>query len=315
MKNKKFCNFGIGVLFICNFALAGCQNQYLHKDNRVMMGTFVEVTAQDGRAAVIVFDEFKRVEGLLSKYNPQSEVSRLNAAGRLKVSPETFSLLKKAKEFWGLTDGALDITVAPLIDLWGFTDKRYRVPDQKEIKDTLTRVGMDKIRFKEDDSVVEFIVPAMKIDLGAIAKGYALDCAVRKLKQNNIESCLINAGGQVFCLGEKPGGPWRIAINDPEGRGLRGFLELKDKSAATAGGYEQFFVKDKKRYAHIIDPKTGFPAESGTVSVTVVADDGLTADALSTAIFVLGKEKAGRLLTKFPGVEAKIIEKVHLGES
>jgi thiamine biosynthesis lipoprotein len=148
----------------------------------------------------------------------------------------------------------------------------------------------------------------MSIDLGAVAKGYALDCAADRLRKAGINSCLINTGGQVYCLGSKFGRPWKVAIMDPSGKSFAGYLDLKDRSVSTSGNYEQFFILDNKRYAHILNPKTGSPADTGVSTVTVVAPSGLTADALSTAIFVLGKEKGEALAKKFPDVEVRIID-------
>jgi thiamine biosynthesis lipoprotein len=289
--------------------LCGCQNKQLYKDTQVMMGTFVEVTSPDKNAANIVFNEIKRIESLLSKYNPDSQVSRLNKFGKLNASPDTFYIIKRAKEFWRLSDGAFDITVGPLMDLWGFSDKKYRLPKEEEIKNTLVLIGTDKIILHDDNNMIEFSLSGIKIDLGAIAKGYAVDCAVKKLKEFGIKSCLINAGGQVYGRGDKFGKPWHIAIKDPRSKDFMGYLELKNKSVATSGDYEQYFIQDNLRYTHILNPKTGYPADSRVISVTVIAPDGLTADALSTAIFVLGKEKGSELAKKFPDVKLRIIEK------
>jgi thiamine biosynthesis lipoprotein len=271
-----------------------------------MMGTIVGVTSPDKRAAGIAFAEINRIEGLLSKYKEDSEVSRLNKLGKSVVSPETFYIIKKSKEFWQLSNGAFDVTVAPLVDLWGFTNRNFTVPADEKIKNILNLVGSDKILLHNNENVIEFKFSGMKIDLGAIAKGYALDCAVKKLKEKGINSCLINAGGQVYCLGKKFGLPWRVAIRDPRGKGVVSFLELADQSVATSGDYEQYFIKNNKRYAHILDPKTGYPADSGVIAVTVIAPDGLTSDALATAIFVLGKVKGEALAKKLPGLKVII---------
>jgi thiamine biosynthesis lipoprotein len=271
-----------------------------------MMGTFVEVVSADKQAAPLVFAEIKRIEALLSKYDPQSEISRLNKEGKLKASPQTWYILEKSWEFWVASDGAFDVTVGPLVDLWGFTDKQYRVPKDEEIKTALRRVGMDKISFDERNNVVKFNVPGMEIDLGAIAKGYATDCAAKKLKEAGIKSCLINAGGQIYALGDKFGQPWTIAIRDPRAKSTLSTLELKDQAVSTSGDYEQYFFKGDRRYSHIFNPKTGYPQESGIISVTVIAPDGLTADALSTAIFVLGKDQGQELVKRFPGASAQI---------
>lgn len=279
-----------------------------YRNNRLLMGTFWEVVSPNKEASKIVFTEAGRIEQLLSKYQEDSEVSLLNRTGKLKVSPDTFYIIKKSKEFWQASAGAFDITVAPLVDLWGFTNQEHTVPSDDKVTATLKLVGCDKIILHEKDNVVEFILPGMKIDLGAIAKGFALDCAVKKLREKNINSCLINAGGQVYALGEKSGGPWKIAIQNPRKPEISGVLELKDASTSTSGDYEQFFFEDGKRYCHILNPATGYPADSGIISVTVIADNGLTADALSTAIFVLGKAKGAELAAEFKNTKIKITE-------
>ena len=282
------------------------KTKQLYRDNRLLMGTIWEITSPDKQAGEIVFSEAGRIERLLSKYIASSEISQLNRLGKLKVSAETFYIIKKSQEFYHLCQGAFDITVAPLIDLWGFTNQKFQVPGDDQIQAVLKRVGNDKIILHEKDNVVEFRIPGMKIDLGAVAKGFAIDCAVKKLKEKNINSCLINAGGQVYALGDKFGQNWKIAIrraNKPE---ITGSFELKNKSASTSGNYEQFFFKDGRRYCHIIDPRTGYPAESGITSVTVLAEQGLVADVLSTSIFVLGKRDVQEILKKFPGTSTKI---------
>jgi thiamine biosynthesis lipoprotein len=287
----------------------GKLGEKLYHDKWVAMGTFVEVISPDKNAAKIVFDEISRIEGLLSKYKPESEVSRLNKLGTLKVSPETFYIIKKAKDFYALSNGAFDITVAPLINLWGFTSKQYYLPSDREIKNTLRLIGSDKIVLHENNSVIQFKIRGMQIDLGAIAKGFAIDCAVAKLKDAGIKSCLINAGGQIYCLGNRFFKPWKVAIKDPrkENR-LAGYLELKDKAVSTSGDYEQFFFKGNKRYSHILNPKTGYPADTDIIAVTIISNDGLTADAVSTMIFVLGKQKWEEIASKINPIEVRILE-------
>ena len=298
----------IFIFFVFIFLLCGCQNKSMRKESRVMMGTFVEVISSDRRAADIVFDEIKRIEGLLSRYKPESEIAKINTKGRIKASTDTFYTMRKAKEFWLLSDGAFDVTIGPLMNIWGFTDKKYRIPDAQEVDATLKLVGFNKVVLDDSLNIIEFKDSDMKLDLGAIAKGYAVDCAVRRLKQEGINSCLINAGGDIYCLGDKSGQPWVVAVQDPRGEDLVEYLQLKDKAVATSGDYQQFFVKGAKRYSHIVNPKTGYPADMGVVSVTVIAPDCLTADALATTVFVLGKEKGHELAKKIPGVTIRVIE-------
>ena len=279
------------------------KNIRLYRANHLLMGTFWEVTSTHKEAGEIVFSEAKRIENLLSKYIKESEISRLNRAGKLKVSPDTFYIIKKSKEFWQQSNGAFDITAAVLVELWGFSNQEYKIPDQASIKKNLNLVGSDKIILHEKDNVVEFKLSGMKIDLGGIAKGFALDCCVRILKENNINNCLINAGGQVYALGKGPKGNWKVAIQNPRKRQISKIIELEDKSVSTSGDYEQFFLKNGKRYCHIINPKTGYPVDSGIFSVTVIDNSALTADALLTTAFILGKEEVEMLKRKFPETE------------
>ncbi len=294
--------------FVLTLLLSGCQKPKLYSDNRLLMGTYVEVISPAKEAGEIVFQEIARIENLLSKYIPESEVSRLNKSGSLKLNPETFYVLRKSEEFCRLTNGAFDITVGPLMGLWGFTDGKFRQPSEEEIKNTLGFTGCGKIILRPTDNSAEFAAPGVKIDLGGIGKGYALDCAVRKLKERGITNCLINAGGQISALGGRFGKPWKVAVKNPRARGVRGFLKLNDRSVSTSGDYEQYFTRGEQRFAHILDPRTGRPARSGIISVTVVAGDGLTADALSTSIFVLGRQKGELLAKQFPGTQVIIAE-------
>ena len=312
-----YCHIAILLLFG-----TACQRRLpLYKDSRLLMGTIVEVISPDQQAADIAFKEIKRIENLLSYYKDDSEVSRLNKQGRLRVSQEALYVINKAGEFWQATQGAFDVVVAPLMELWGFYHRDYRLPSDSEIKERLELIGFDKLEI--DGSIIEFGIEGMRIDLGAIAKGFAIDCAVKKLRLAGINSALLNAGGDIYCLGNKQGIPWRVAINPaPARRGgvkagrspdFGGYLELEDKAVATSGDYEQFFFVNNIRYCHILNPKTGKPAESGIISVSVVAEDCLTADALATSIFVLGKER-GRELAKRFNAEVRMFEDVQNNE-
>ncbi|MFH1578259.1 MAG: FAD:protein FMN transferase [Candidatus Omnitrophota bacterium] len=274
-----------------------------------MMGTVIEVISPDSRAADIAFGEIERIENLLSLYKEESEISRLNKQGSLRVSPQTLLVINKAIKFWGETGGVFDITIAPLVELWGFYNKDYHIPEDAKIKKTLSLIGIDKMNLR--DNIVEFEVKGMKIDLGAIAKGFAVDCAVRELRLAGIDSALLNAGGDIYCLGNKFGQPWRVAIKSGRNKGFSGYLELSDKAVATSGDYEQYFVVDQKRYSHILNPKTGRPADSGVVSVTVIVDDCLTADILATSILILGQKKGIDLAKRF-NAEVRIIEETNV---
>ncbi|MFC1804783.1 FAD:protein FMN transferase [Candidatus Omnitrophota bacterium] len=271
------------------------------------MGTFVTVQSPDKEAIPIAFDEIERVEELLSKFKEESEVSRLNQTGQLQVSDDTFYLLKKAREFWQKSNGAFDISIGPLLDLWGFTNGEYRVPSQDEIMKILASVGTDKISLNDKDNLVKFDAEGMKIDLGAIAKGYAVDSAIKKIKAAGINSCLIDAGGDIYALGVRLNEAWSIGIQDPRQGAVKENIKISNRGIATSGDYERYFKRGNRRYTHILDPKTGYPVQGRIASVTVVAGDCLTADAIATAIFVLGKEKGEAFAQRFADTQVTII--------
>lgn len=259
-------------------------------------------------AAYAAEDEVRRLEALLSRTDPDSQVSVLNGAGGQPeaVDSEVFRLLNAAALYSDVTGGAFDITVAPVVSAWGFTEDEYRVPGQAELEELLTHVGMEHVHAESTGSV--WLDDGTRIDLGGIAKGYAADRIAEILRENGIPRATISLGGNVLAWGDRPDGdPWVVGIQDPrrtdQANGFVGALRLEDGFAVTSGGYQRYFEQDGKTYHHIIDPADGYPADSGLTSVTVVADcdreaaDGLPGagtmcDALSTALFVMGEEKA-----------------------
>ncbi len=255
-------------------------------------GPEAEEAANAGR------DEVYRLERLLSRTDPGSEIFMVNAAEGewTEVSEETFNLIRTAIRYCGETDGAFDLTVAPVMDLWGFTGGEHRVPDDAEILSVLDRIGYEHVLLDEAKSSVKLEIPGMSLDLGAVAKGYAGDCVIKIIQQFDVKSALINLGGNVTVFGSKPdGNGFRVAIKDPEDPEVYlGVLELKDTNIVTSGGYERFFESDGKVYIHIMDPETARPAQSDLLSVSVIDPDGTRCDILSTALFVMGKEEAIR---------------------
>jgi len=299
---------GYILLILVWVLFSSCGQRYYRKSTQLLMGTFVEVTSDDPRAAKIVFAEIKRLDGLLSKFNPQSEVYKLNRLGNLKVSFNTLAVIKKSQKFNQQSGGAFDVTVAPLVDIWkqAISTKVMPTPQQVAVAKWLT--GNKKMVIDERNSTVKFIRKGMQIDLGGIAKGYAVDCAVAKLREAGIKSCLVNAGGNMYALGKKDQRPWKIGIKHPRKKGkMAGYLLLENRAVATSGDYEQYFEIQGRRLSHIIDPKTGYPADNGIVSVTVVSDDATTCDALGTAVFVLGKEKGQKLINGYKDTQVIIL--------
>ena len=215
-----------------------------------------------------------------------------------------WNLIARAKEYRDATNGAFDITIAPVMDAWGFTGDSFRVPEQSELDTLLKKVNSDAIQMLGSPSDSVTLGEGQAIDLGGIAKGYTSDCVEAVFYDHEIENGKISLGGNVFVLGTKPdGSDWRVGIKDPRNEsGLAAILSLRDAYAITSGGYERYFEENGKTYHHIIDPSTGYPADSGLLSVTVVAADngpdwagagnGAMCDAFSTALFVMGEEQA-----------------------
>jgi thiamine biosynthesis lipoprotein len=287
--------------------MVGCQKP-LYQETQFIMGTFVEVKSSDVRAAAIVFDEFKKLDAIFNLFDRNSELSRLNDAQKAVVSEPLYDVMQQAQDFYRRTDGAFDVTVGPVSLLWKKAIASKTLPDPRVVAETLSLVGADFIYLDSKTREVALLKSGMRIDLGGIAKGFALDQAVKKLRAAKIDSALINAGGNVFCLGTNHHAPWRVGVQDPfhEGKVLDE-LVLTDAAAATAGDYQQYVEINGRRYTHIIDPKTGYPVQSGIVSATVVAPDATASDALSTACVVLGLEKSRKLLSQFPDTKAVLV--------
>ena len=247
-------------------------------------------------AADLAAAEITRLEKLLDAGAEDSEVGRINAEGKGKLSPDGIALMKEAGLLYEETGGLFDVTVYPVVELWGFISKDYRVPSDGELSKALDLVGMDTIEaFDPESGRLTLGGKGRKIDFGGIAKGYAAERVCTILKEKGIKSALINLGGNVQALGAKPdGSAWRIGIRNPEGGEYLGVVSCKDRAVVTSGGYERYFEQDGKTYHHIIDPRTGYPAESGLVSVTIVTADGLLADGLSTSLFIMGEDEAIR---------------------
>ena len=263
------------------------------------MDTFMNIKAYGSNAqnaADLAEKEIIRLEALLSVNVPESDISRINKSNDgTVVSADTISIIQKAVEVSGKTDGALDITVYPLLAEWGFTTGKYNVPSKERISELLENVDYKKIKLDTEKNSV-CLPERMSIELGAAAKGYTGDRVRDILKENGIESAIINLGGNVCAIGRKPdGSEWTVGIKDPNDTGeIICTVKVENKSVITSGNYERFFVGDDGHiYGHIIDTKTGYPVDNnGILSVTIIGSDGTECDALSTALFVMGKEKA-----------------------
>lgn len=239
-------------------------------------------------------DKINELDELLSTGKETSEVSKLNKSGKEVLSKTTADLVKKSLQIYEKTEGLFDITIYPLMELWGFPTKNYRVPSDKEIAEKLEVVGSDKIIFNEDTREVSFKNQGLEIDFGGIGKGYITDELVKILKEEKVESAIINLGGNVFGYEKKPDGSlWNVAIRDPNvPESYMAVIRLENCAVITSGGYERFFEENGSIYHHILDPGSGKPSKSGLKSVSIVSKEGTLADALSTSLFIMGKEKA-----------------------
>jgi FAD:protein FMN transferase len=322
--SKPSCLF-LALLFLFPFIVSCSRNSSdpLHKSSRLLLGTLVEVTIpgdadKAASATQAVFDEIKRIEDLTS-FHKQSGLTAVNDAagtGPVKVDAELLDLIATALDTSEKTKGAFDPTVGVLSRLWSFSGGEPRLPDQSEIADALTKVGGARIQIDRSAGTISLPVKGMALDLGGIAKGYALDRSAKVLKDHGITSALVNAGGDVLVMGEKePGKPWRVGVQDPRNpREVVAVVAVKDRVIMTSGDYERFFIKDGKRYHHILNPKTGYPAE-GVQSVTLVATSGVRAEPLGTTIFAKGIADGLAYVQSLGDVEAMVIDgngEVHL---
>ncbi len=274
--------------------LCSCEDASPHNTDFFAMDTYMQITAygkNGDKAANACKVEVQRLEKLFSVTDENSDISKINSNGTAAVNTDTVDIISCAKEMGDKTGGALDITVYPVLREWGFTTGEYRIPPQETINSLLASVDYSKI---EIDGNNVSVPQGVMLDLGAVAKGYASDKAAEIMRENDVTSALINLGGNITAIGSNPDkSPWRIGVRDPFSADNIGVINVTDKSVVTSGSYERCFTgEDGRTYHHIIDPESGCPAESGLVSVTVVGDSGLMCDALSTALFVMGEEKA-----------------------
>lgn len=275
------------------------------------MDTYMTVTAYGEHASEAVDKaetEIKRLDEMLSTGNENSEVYKLNQNGEAVVSDDTAYLYERSEKIYKQTKGVFDISIYPVMDAWGFTTENYRIPAEDELSALLKNVDASKIQY--DKKTKKITLPKnVKIDFGGIAKGYTSSRIMQIYKKCGVTSGLVSLGGNVQLLGAKPdGSAWKVAVESPDEDGnYLGILQAKDKAVITSGGYERYFEKNGKKYHHIIDPATGYPAENGLTSVTIVSDDGTLADGLSTSLFIMGKEKAEKFWKKYSDTNVDVI--------
>lgn len=315
IRRALFCVAAAGVLL-----LASCTQEKTVpesvSDSTLALGTVcsVKVYGEENREHIpAVFDLVEEIEAKMSVKMEDTEAARVNsrAGGEpVQVSEETFHVIREGKRYSALGDGAFDITIKPLVDLWGIGTEAARVPGDAEIRDALEKVDYTELRLDEQRSAVQLQKEGMGLDLGGIAKGYASDRAAALLREKGVEYGIINFGGNVLAFGEKGGNQaWRIGIQSPvaERGSYVGIVDIRNKAVVTSGKYERYFEQDGTRYHHILDPGDGRPVRNSLISVSIVTEEALKADALSTLIFVKGLNDGLAMAERMEGVEAILI--------
>jgi thiamine biosynthesis lipoprotein len=273
---------------------------------------WVSDTAATEQAFEEVFREFERLDGLLSVWREGSDVNRINAAaGRaaVPVHPEVREILATARQISEWTGGKFDVTFGALADVWKFDhDQDNSIPDEAAIQERLLLVDYTGVVVDDRAGTVSLARRGMRIHLGGIGKGYAVDRAVGILRRRGIRDFIVQSGGDLYAGGARGGTPWRLGINDPRGAPGESFgtVELSDATFSTSGDYERFFMKGNIRYHHLLDPDIGQPARECR-SVTIVADRAIVADGLSTGVFIMGPAAGMALIEKLPRVEGVIV--------
>ncbi len=284
-------------------------------EHRLLMGTIVQITAIDPDEDVLhsaidkAFATIAHLDSVATRFSPDSAVEEINSRSpgeeRTYIDLDVSTIISRSQAISRMTGGAFDVTIAPLVDLWTF-EEGADLPTDEEIREALSTVGYQQIRLHPTSGGLTLSTD-VRIDLDGIAKGRAVDRAYDMLRMAGVDAAVIDAGGDVRMLGlPSEGGSWRIGLKHPREDGLLGVLSLGDESVATSGDYQRFILRDGERYHHILDPSTGLPAR-GVMSVTIVTERCEDADALATAVFVMGARRGMRFVERTDGVEAVIV--------
>ena len=297
-------------ILIC-LLMCGCSqnNMKEYTKNIFAMDTVMDlkIYSENDEALSEAKAEIQRIDALFDRGNENSDIYRINKNKSADVSAETAEVIRAALSISERTDGAFDITVAPVMDLWGFYGNEFNVPSDSELQSALEDVGYEKIQL---DGTNISIPENTSIDLGGIGKGYTSDRIADLLKNRGVKSAIISLGGNVHAIGKRnDGSEWTVGITDPHNKSqLIGKLKISDKAVITSGAYQRYFEQEGITYHHIIDPTTGKSADSGLASVTVITDSGMTADGLSTALFVMGLDKAIELWRSSSDFDAVFVD-------
>lgn len=319
MKIKRIILFS--TLFIFAMIATSCsfkKEEPVVNRQTYLMGTIIDLKIYGKNAKEAsekCVDKISEIENKMSTNIDTSEISKINknaGIAPIKVSKNTLAVIKSSLYYSNKTKGTFDITVEPLVRLWGIGTDKARVPSLDEIKEKLKLINYKDIIIDEKNSTIMLKNKGQAIDLGAIAKGYTADEVKKILIENNIKSAFVSLGGNIYVLGNKTdNSPWNIAIRNPinPGGDYLGMIPLSNKSIVTSGNYERYFEKDGKRYHHIFDTSTGYPAEKGLISVSIISDKSIDGDALSTSVYTLGLKDGMHLIESLKGVEAVFVTK------
>lgn len=307
------------LLILCCIFLIGCASENTNpiSISEFKLNTIVTITIYDSQNTQLLEECMAicdRYELLFSRTNPESELYRLNHReldslnGIYNLSSDTAALIEKGLEYSRLSDGAFDITVAPLSDLWNFTSSSPKAPDAGRLQSVLPLVDYKNIELRGQS--FRFLQDKTALDLGAVAKGFIADEIKAYLTSQGVNSAMINLGGNVLCVGNKPdGAAFKIGIQKPfaDRNETIATMEITDKSVVSSGIYERFFEENQRLYHHLLNPKTGYPYNNGLISVTIISDLSVDGDGLSTACFALGLEKGMALIESLPQTDAIFI--------
>jgi thiamine biosynthesis lipoprotein len=291
-----------------------------------LMDTLVTIKIYDTnktlaqKAVKKALDEIKNIDKISDNFNPDSEISKINKKQEkqnIKTSDDLFKMLSLSKQYGTLTKNSFDVTIAPLVSLWSFEDKKH-VPTQSELKKALSVIDLNSLYLNKKDQTISLLKKNMSLDLGGIAKGYAVDKAIVALKKYGIKNALVSTESTTGIIGKKLNKDWTIGIQNPRKKDeIIGTIALKDKSVSASGDYQRFFIKDGIRYHHILSPRTGMPAKE-IMSITIITSRGnAESDILSTAIFVMGYKDGLEFINKNNDIDGIIITsdgKIHLSK-
>lgn len=304
--------FILVVLFVAGIAIGRKNADYQH-DSGLVFGTSYNITYQSNDNLKPEIEKaLAEVDASLSPFNEKSVITHVNKNEAVTLDDHFITVFRLSSEIYKDTEGAFDITVAPLVNAWGFGFKNGITPDRHAIDSLMQFVGFDKVKL-QDGKIIK-TDDRLMLDCSAIAKGYGVDAVARLLKSKGIDNYMVEIGGEIVASGENPkGAPWRIGVSKPDddsvsvSNEIQGIINISNRAMATSGNYRNFYYKGGKKYAHTIDPKTGCPVQHSILSATVVSDECAKADAYATAFMVMGLDKAKAVLARHKDMMAYFI--------